>query len=187
MQIRFLFLVLLMVVGLNATTPTKENVTRLYIATFDRAPDSAGIDYWIYESGLNLEGIASSFFEQPETIYLYRDVSDTVPFTELSYADAFISDIYYNLFKRGADHAGISYWAGELMSGNIIPSHFILAVINGAVGDDKKILDNKTEVALVFADSGLEDIAISEEIMDGVDATDQSVIDALNRFGLGED
>jgi len=178
MRIRFLFLVLLMVVQVYATAPTKESVAKLYIATFDRAPDSAGLNYWLYDSGLNLEGIANSFFDQEETEALYGDVTDI---------NVFIVAIYYNLFQRSADSAGQEYWEGELMGGNIAPSLFILAVMNGAKDDDATILENKTDVGLAFADEGLSNVADAKEIMSGVDATDQSKTDALNKFGLGEE
>jgi len=178
MRIRFLFLILLMVVQVHATAPTKDTVAKLYIATFDRAPDSAGLNYWLYDSGLNLEGIANSFFDQDETEALYGDVTDI---------NVFIVAIYYNLFQRSADSDGQEYWEEELMSGSIAPSLFILAVMNGAQGDDATILENKTDVGLAFADEGLSDVADAKEIMSGVDATEQSKTDALNKFGLGEE
>ncbi len=178
MQIRFLVLLVLMVVGLNATAPTRENVTKLYIATFDRAPDSQGLDHWVDISGFNLEEIAQSFFDQDETYQLYGDVSDI---------DTFIVAIYNNLFKREANNSGYTYWKERLVDGTIAPSLFILAVMNGAQGDDKAILENKTEVGLAFADKGLSNIDDARSIMGEIDGTEQSKIDALNRFGLGNE
>ncbi len=178
MRIRFLFLILLMVVQMHATTPTKDTVAKLYIATFDRAPDSAGLDYWLNSSGLSLEGIANSFFDQEETENLYGEVNDI---------NVFIVAIYTNLFKRTADSDGQEYWEAELMGGNIAPSLFILAVMQGALGDDKTILENKTEVGLAFADKGLSNVSDAKEIMSGVDATEQSKTDALDKFDLGQE
>jgi hypothetical protein len=31
----------------NGTVVTGWNVTQLYVATFDRAPDAAGLQYWV--------------------------------------------------------------------------------------------------------------------------------------------
>jgi len=45
------------------TTPTLENTTKLYVATFNRAPDAGGLEYWANDAGLDLEGIAQSFFD----------------------------------------------------------------------------------------------------------------------------
>ena len=54
-----------------------KNVTKVYVATFDRAPDKAGLDYWVNNSGLSLEAIATSFFDQDETKALYPSGTST--------------------------------------------------------------------------------------------------------------
>ena len=125
-----------------ATTPTQENVTKLYVATFKRAPLQAGLNYWVNDSGLKLEGIAMSFFDQKETKAKYPEGSSI---------DDFIVAVFANLFNREPAPAGLKYWGDELRSGKIHKSTFILAVINGALGNDAVILSNKTEVAMVFA------------------------------------
>ena len=171
-----MFIRLLIVVGLMATSvyaevATQTNVTKLYIATFDRAPDSAGLDYWVESSGLALEGIAESFFDQEETQAKYPDSTTT---------EAFIASIYTNLFKRSADTAGNTYWIGELDGGNISKSLFILAVVNGALGDDATILDNKTEVGLAFAQKGLNDTTLATSVISEVTASSDTVTSALS-------
>jgi len=183
MRIRVLFLLLLFIVELNATVATKENVTRLYVATFDRAPDSAGLNYWV-NTKKPLEDIASSFFFQEETKNLYGDVSDL---------DNFIVAIYNNLFKREPKADGQAYWKKQLENGIFSSSQFILAIINGAKDNDKSILDNKTEVGLAFADK--ESSCVDKEssclsdaktIMREVDGTEESKLGALKNFGLAD-
>ncbi len=171
-----MFFTLLTVVGLMATSvyaevATQTNVTKLYIATFDRAPDSAGLDYWVVSSGLSLEGIAQSFFDQDETKTKYPDGYTT---------EEFIASIYTNLFKRSADTAGSAYWTAELESGNISNSVFILAVVNGAQADDATILENKTEVGLAFAAKGLNDTDLAKSVVADVTASSDTVTSALN-------
>ena len=58
------------------TVLTPQEVARLYIADFKRAPDRAGLDYWIYKSNLSLEGIATIFYEQPEMKEKYGNLRD---------------------------------------------------------------------------------------------------------------
>ena len=128
---------------LNATPPTKSNVTKLYVATLDRAPDAEGLTYWVENSGLELEQIATSFFDQPELDAKYPKGT--------SYRE-FIEAIYSNLFNRLPDSYGWDYWEKELENGSIPRSLFILAVINGALGDDDLLLDNKELVALYFSE-----------------------------------
>jgi len=152
-------------------TPTKESVSKLYVATFNRAPDSAGLNYWIYDSRLSLEGIAKSFFEQPETQALYP----------LNYSNhEFVKAVYENLFNREPDTKGWSYWESELNNNpDIDRSVFILAVINGALDSDAQILSNKERVGEYFADNGLNDIEKAKEVMKNIDASSDSVQNAI--------
>ena len=136
------------------TVPTQENVTKLYVATFNRAPDAAGLNYWVNDSGLTLEQISQSFFDQPETQSMYPPSLDN---------ESFVQQIYLNLFNREPDQAGLQYWSDELdlydeSNGTLgIPrDKMILAVVNGAQGDDAIILQNKADTGLYFADAGLQ-------------------------------
>lgn len=122
---------------------SREQVAKLYVATFNRAPDEAGLDYWIDNSGLTIEQIARSFFDQAETQATYpAGTSNTT----------FVTTIYQNLFNRAPDAAGLAYWVAELDAGKLSKDVMILAVINGALGSDATILSNKTQVGLFYAD-----------------------------------
>jgi len=138
--------------------PDKAEIAELYIATFNRAPDSDGLDYWT-GSNLSLSHIAASFFEQPETQLLYPDGTST---------REFIHSVYENLFNRDPDDAGSAYWEENLDEGTIAKNLFILAVINGAQGNDAVILKNKTEVGLYFADKGMNDPLKAQIVMEGI-------------------
>ncbi len=138
-RLLFIFLALILSLSIYAETPTYKNVTRLYIATFHRTPDLEGLKYWIDNSGLELEGIAQSFFDQPETKETYPDTTDI---------DYFIKSVYLNLFDREPDSAGLEYWHEQLEKGYIKRGQFILAVINGALGDDKAKLTLSTYQSL---------------------------------------
>lgn len=162
------------------TTPTLENTTKLYVATFNRAPDAGGLNYWANDAGLALEGIAQSFFDQPETKEAYPADSNNVDFVEA---------VYQNLFNRAAEVDGLVYWVGELDSGRIAKSTFILAVINGAqdteeFGNDATILKNKTTVGLAFANAGLNDVTSAKEIMLGVTDIESTITSALNDYNI---
>jgi len=104
---RLLLILLLLSTLLQATPLTESSLAKLYIATFKRAPDSTGFDYWM-KSGFTLEQIAQSFFDQKETKEMYPD----------GYSDSdFIEAIYQNLFDRSPDGAGFAYWLEALQSG----------------------------------------------------------------------
>ena len=156
----------------SEAVPTKDEVAKLYVATFNRAPDSAGLSYWVYSSGLTLSGIAQSFFDQSETQTLYPP---TVSNRE------FIKSVYKNLFNREPDTAGWDYWENQLNKGIFTKNRFIEAVINGALdtqefGLDKTILKNKTEAGLYFSNRGLNSINDAKTIIKSIDSNPQSVI-----------
>jgi len=168
-----LFVVLLSGSLLEANSVTKEEITKVYVATFGRSPDSAGLNYWFNNSGLDLEGISESFFDQSETQTLYPSSSST---------SQFISSVYNNLFNRNPDTAGLDYWIEELDSGRIKKSLFLLAVINGAQnsseGNDATLLTHKTEIGLYFANAGKDDVDEARNIMSGITDEPSSVDNA---------
>ncbi len=147
---------------------SREQIVELYVAFFERAPDADGLDYW-ENTGMRIEDISQSFFDQEETQLKYPDTMTDAEF---------IQAIYNNLFDHPVDDEGLIYWGGELESGSISRADMIMAVVNGALGTDDTILANKTEVGLYFADSGLSNQANSIDIMSGVDVTQESVTDA---------
>ena len=155
--------------------PTKEEVTKLYVATFNRAPDTGGLDYWTNTSSLKLSKIAQSFFDQPETQKEYPAGTT---------ASEFIIAVYDNLFNRYPDHEGLEYWAKDLELGRLDRSVFILAVINGSqntaeYGNDASILTNKTIVGLAFADAGLSNLDDARIVMANITDDPETVTDAL--------
>lgn len=154
---------------------TQAEVIKLYVATFKRAPDAAGLEYWTNSSGLNIEGIASSFFDQPETQTLYPEGIST---------SSFINAVYQNLFNRNADAGGLQYWGNAIDSGVIQKSVFIQAVINGAlnsdVSNDATILENKKTVAQSFVEKGLNDTTLAKQVIEAIDESQESVNSSLN-------
>ncbi len=167
---RLLLSLLLFTVVLNATTPTYENVTKLYVATFGRAPDACGLYSWVSESKMTLEEIAISFFNQAETQSKYPP--------SLSNSE-FVETVYVNLFGHSPDPDQLAYWVNELDSGNISRSLFILAVINSAQGTDADILDNQTEVGLYFATRGHCDQEAATLVMADVTEDHTTVEDSI--------
>jgi endonuclease YncB( thermonuclease family) len=153
----------------DENTEFREEIAKLYVATFSRAPDSAGLDYWANDSGLSIDEIAQSFFDQDETQSLYPSSTSNRDFVE---------SVYQNLFNRQPDSAGWDYWENELDMGSFSKNSFILAVINGALDSDADILNNKNEVGLYFANKGLSDTDSAKTVMQNVSDSSSSVDDA---------
>lgn len=155
---------------------TELDVTRVYVATFNRAPDATGLTYWTYDSfggDATIEQIAQSFFDSAEAQSIYTP-SMTV--------EQRVSLAYFNLFGREADATGLVYWVDEIESGRVSQSSMILALVNGAqdseYGLDATTLANKSEVGLYYAQSALEDVAAAYSVMEGVTELESSVSDA---------
>ena len=134
-------IILLSILNSIETIPTQKEVTKLYIATFNRTPDIYGLDYWVNKSNLTLPKIAQSFFDQEETQKLYPPSTSNRDFIILT---------YQNLFNRIPDKDGLDYWVTDLDNGVYSKNLFILTLINGAKGEDMDILDKKVESSLWY-------------------------------------
>lgn len=143
-----------------------ESITAQYVAFFNRAPDAAGLHYWAKESGLTLEQVGASFFNQAETQAAYPPETSN---------REFVTRVYSNLFGRVPDDEGLNYWVGELDSGRIYREQTILAFINGAQANDKALLDNKTAVGCYFAAKNPTGNAkLAQQVMQNVTADKES-------------
>lgn len=150
------------------------SLTELYIASFNRAPDALGLDYWAsrLKDGMLLQDIAKSFFVQPEAAAYYPAQQTT---------EAFVTAVYGNVLNRGPDAGGLAYWSAELQSGHVSKDSFLLAIINGAhantgAGTDTQVLSNKQTAGEHFAlAQGLNNGDWAKSIMAGVGSTTASV------------
>ena len=84
--------------------------SRLYHAAFDRAPDQAGLGYWIsrLDAGADLPAMASAFVQSAEFRDLYGAAPDNA---------AFLHQLYLNVFDREPDAGGFAFWLDALDSG----------------------------------------------------------------------
>lgn len=152
---------------------TTSQVVSLYVATFNRAPDAAGLAYWVNDSfggNATVEQIALSFFDSTEAQAIYTTTMTTTERVTLA---------YHNLFNRVPDADGLAYWVEQLSTGAISQSNMLIAIINGAQGADVTIMANKTIVGGAFAAAGLNDVALATSIMATVTA-DAATVTAAN-------
>lgn len=83
---------------------------RLYRAAFARAPDAAGLGYWIarMDAGAGLSAVADEFIASAEFQALYGAHPGNA---EL------VDKLYRNVLHRAGEAAGIAYWMGVLDRG----------------------------------------------------------------------
>lgn len=149
----------------------------LYVAYFNRAPDSAGLLFWgsRLADGMSMEDIAREFFDQPETRALYGDSDDS---------SALVTAVYSNILGRNPDQDGFNYWVSVLDSGAVDRSEFILAMIDGAKAAtgsaaDAQYLETKAEIGAYYAVvHGLNNVEVANASMQAFDGSVGSVADA---------
>lgn len=83
---------------------------RLYQAAFNRAPDQAGVGFWIknMDHGLSLHDAAAFFLDSAEARALYGEHPDNAQL---------VNAMYGNVLHRPADAGGLSFWTGQLAAG----------------------------------------------------------------------
>ena len=147
------------------------SIVELYIASFNRAPDCIGLDYWggRLSDGMGLQDIAKSFFVQKEAVAAYPTIMST---------NDFVAVVYNNVLSRGPDTGGLNYWVDQLTNGSVSKDTFLLAIINGAMAPtgsavDRQTLANKEAVGEHYAIyQGLNNSTTwAKDVMSGV--TDQ--------------
>lgn len=162
-----------------ATLPATqlEDLTEMYVAYFNRAPNAVGLDYWASRltEGMTLQDIAKSFFAQPETVATYPP---DMPVTE------FVTQVYHNVLARAPDASGLNYWVQQLENGQLSKDVFMLAIIYGARAatggaEDAQYLANKGLIGEHFAlTDGLNNVEEAHAVMASFDGTPQSLIAA---------
>jgi hypothetical protein len=163
----------------------KEQVAELYIATFGRAPDLSGLDYWseqVLSESLTLDGVASSFFDADETKLLYGDVSN----------EDFIISVYKNALSKtvDSDDVGVKYWLDELENETLSRDAFIKTILDGAkaeTGDanDAKLLQNKVKTGLFYVEEiGVSDSPLAKEVISDITFEDSTAKDAMGTISF---
>ncbi len=149
----------------------------LYVAYFNRAPDSTGLLFWgsALADGMSMTEIAREFYGQPETQALYGGSSST---------GDFVSAVYSNILGRDPDATGFAYWTDILDRGAVERSEFILAMIDGAKAAtgsaaDAQYLEAKAEIGAYYAVvNGLNNVSVANAAMQSFDGTPASVAEA---------
>jgi len=97
-------------------------LVRLYDTLFDRAPDQAGLNFWIgaSESGVGLADIADAFVGGAEG-----------QFGAMSNAE-FVAHLYQAGLERTASQAEVAGWAGMIDDGTLDRGDVLLAIADSA-------------------------------------------------------
>ncbi|MFC7517352.1 DUF4214 domain-containing protein [Herbaspirillum sp. GCM10030257] len=90
-----------------ALTSQQNELVKLYVAGFLRAPEKGGFEYWssLLAGGTSMAEVADIIFKLPIVEQVYP--------AGLSNAD-FVTKIYQNVFNKAPDANGLAYWTDGL-------------------------------------------------------------------------
>lgn len=137
-----------------------DDISALYVAYFNRAPDAAGLNYWIGRfngvggPAMSLADIATSFAAQPEATSEYGFLAAPA----VGDPGVFLAAVYLNLFGRtvATNAAELAFWKTQLANPAIPVGRVLLDIRSGAQGDDLAVVNNKTAVGKAFAQSQID-------------------------------
>ena len=109
---------------------------RLYKAAFDRAPDLAGLGFWIkaLDNGETALKMASEFHSSPEFLSLYGANTSN---------DDYLNLLYNNVLDRDGDTGGHAFWLGHLDAGSVTRERLLI--------DFSESIENKANVVELIA------------------------------------
>lgn len=113
---------------------TSTQVQSLYVAYFGRPAEQAGLTYWTAQADATVDQVSAAFAQQTEYTSVYGNLSRAQT----------IDTLYQNLFGRSAESNELTYW---LNSNDITVDRLALALVNGATGTDRLLLDGKVQYA----------------------------------------
>jgi uncharacterized repeat protein (TIGR02059 family) len=99
-------------------------LVRMYSALFDRAPDEAGLNYWIgaHENGMAMTGIANAFVMSAESSGQYSGMDDV----------RFVDTLYETALHREPVGDEAQYWIDSLAGGRADRGDVLLAFADSA-------------------------------------------------------
>ena len=113
-------------------------IVELYFTAFGRAPDTAGLQYWISakQNGMSLGQITQAFTQAQE--FAPSAKSDDT---------GFLTTLFQNALGRAPDAAGLSYWTAQLANG--MSRDQVLSSISDSRESDSSVAV-KAQVALTY-------------------------------------
>jgi hypothetical protein len=123
----------------DSAMPTIQGI---YVAIFGRPIDPAGLVFWNGETnnGADLSKMVGALSASAEFKALYDGKTNT----------EIVTAIYQSLFGRAPDAAGLDFYLKGLQDGTLNIESIAISVLDGALGSDKTIVDNKIAAADVF-------------------------------------
>lgn len=108
------------------TSTLGQQICRVYVAAFLRAPDKGGYEYWLNDA--TARGLSATL----NTIFSLDGVKAVYP-TSMTNTQ-FVTAIYNNVFSKSPDAGGLAYWQAFLDSNAKTRGELVLDIINAGLG-----------------------------------------------------
>lgn len=120
----------------------REEVTKLYISLFGRAPDLEGLEFWSgrIKAGETVSSVASQMFSVEPARRFFPEGLDK---------GGIVNAFYRNVLGRDADADGQAYWSKQMESGKAIGE--VLSTIVAATDNYSGSDPNGLQSARLFA------------------------------------
>ncbi|MGF7239680.1 hypothetical protein ABIC11_000085 [Pseudomonas oryzihabitans] len=101
------------------TSDQADFLVGVYVASFSRAPDFAGLNYWAHDlAALSSKGLSNTAAIQEITATMYTAGSQNGEKGSSMSNSAYVAYLYNNVLGRGPDAAGQSWWVNDLNNGS---------------------------------------------------------------------
>lgn len=120
----------------------RNDIQKLYLAYFSRPADLPGLQYW-QQNSASLADIADWFSRSSEYTARFAGKDNS----------GIVQQVYYNLFGRDGEPAGVAYWAGLMDKGAVSMGNVVTAVLDGARNQDKVAVASKLEAMNLYCDA----------------------------------
>jgi len=121
-------------------SPRERQVLDTYIAYYGRFPDVKGFAWWVNHidsMGGDLSAIIDTFANSDENRQRFGSME----------INAFINNLYQQIYGRSADAGGLGFFKKEHDSGRLTRARMALNILDGALPPDDRVLNNRRLVS----------------------------------------
>lgn len=126
-------------VDVDSSNFTVQDISELYIATYNKPPT--------YKIITELMGTYHSLREAARNMH-----PDPARYPADQSYDDFVETLYRTIYGRASTESEKKVWVDKLYNGEILKQDMWMEFENAATGEDRKVIDNKVEVARYYAD-----------------------------------
>lgn len=127
----------------RAFSAEEERMLAAYLAYYGRPADAGGLAYWVASlagQGGNMDATFAAFGRSQEFQQRFGHLA----------GEQLIANLYQQMYWRDPEPAGAAFYAEKLASGQSSLISIAIHILDGRLGSDRAVLDNRHKVARHF-------------------------------------